>query len=266
MNIHFTNKEAFELLKEASIFSIEIGSTMYGTTNEQSDKDLLHVYIPCIEELTSFVETHHQFQYKENGVDYLFVNIFQFFRNALNGDSTINFEVINHFSLENTVFDWVYKSRSIFANYRILKSYLGMARRDIKHLSKAKTIRDKNKRLAHVVRSYYFIQDILNKEFTPLVQNERLTEILTIHQLVDSRKRHELMTLWNEKIEKLRNLVNEKLDNHSLNLPYYMLPFHQKLLDDFIQNLIKEKNVTSSLYFELLKEQLYDINENGIIY
>lgn len=266
MNIHIFNKEAFELLEEASIFSIDIGSTMYGTTNKESDKDLLHVYIPCIEELTSFVETHHQFQYKENGVDYLFVNIFQFFRNALNGDSTINFEVINHFSLENTAFDWVYKNRFIFANYRILKSYLGIARRDLKHLSKERTIRDKNKKLAHVVRSYYFVEDILNQKFKPIIQKERLVEIIEIHQLKDSRKRHELMKNWSEKIEELRNLVNEKMDNHSLNLPYYMLPQHQQLLDEFIQSLIKQKKITSSVYFELLKEQLYNVNENGIIY
>lgn len=266
MNIHFTDQKVFELLKQASIFSIEIGSKMYGTFDEESDTDILYIYLPCIEELTSFVSTHHQFQYKENGIDHLFINIFQFFRNALNGDSTINFEVIHHPSLENSALDWIYRNRNIFINYRIVKSYLGLARRDLKQVAKEGTLRDKNKRIAHILRGYHFCQSLLINDFTPIITGKLLNEINAIKQITDARMRHEIGKQLGEQISELRKFVNEQLDSQQLQFPFYMTSHNQNLLDMFIQELIKQKGVQSNAYYALLKPKIYDVNEHGLEY
>ena len=84
-----------ESLKKATLVEIEVGSKMYGLSHDDSDKDLLCIYATSETEKNSFCLTHHQIQYKDeiNRIDYIFVNIHNFLRNSLNGDSTINFEV-----------------------------------------------------------------------------------------------------------------------------------------------------------------------------
>jgi predicted nucleotidyltransferase len=83
MNIHITDIELFEKLSISTIFSIEIGSKMYGLDNDNSDRDILCIYATSDNELNSFYMTHHQIQYKENNTDYIFVNIHNFIRNCL---------------------------------------------------------------------------------------------------------------------------------------------------------------------------------------
>lgn len=266
MNIHFTNQEAFGELKAAAIFSIEIGSKMYGTADEYSDTDILYIYIPSFEELTSLVNTHHQFQYKEAEVDHLFVNIFQFFRNSLSGDSTINFEVIHHSDLVGSSMDWAYEHRHYFQNYKILRSYLGMARRDLKDVKRGQTDRVKNKRMMHVVRGYYFCKAILDGCFNPVIEGELLQELNEVNGFQDSRIRYEFGAEMKLKIAQLRILLNQQLDKNQLQFPQYMQADHQKELDDFIQGIIKERGIPKSNYFELLRSEIYQGEEDGLEY
>jgi predicted nucleotidyltransferase len=266
MNIHFTNPQAFSELQAASIFSIEIGSKMYGTADEYSDTDILHIYIPSIEELSSFVQTHHQFQYKEEEIDHLFVNIFQFFQNSLSGDSTINFEVIHHPNLIGTALDWVYQHRHYFQNYKIIRSYLGMARRDLQAVKKANGNRLKNKRMGHVVRGYHFAKAILDGSFSPVIQGELLAELKKVKLIEDSRQRHEFGAALKTNIEALRTEVNHQLSEGGLNFPQYMKAEQQKELDLFIQKTIQTKGLQSSQYFSLLKDAIYQALEEGVNY
>lgn len=79
MNIHFDNKELFEKLKSATIAKVVIGSKMYGTYDaSKSDIDYLYIYATSENELNSFIKTHHQLQYKEDGIDYNFVSLHTF--------------------------------------------------------------------------------------------------------------------------------------------------------------------------------------------
>lgn len=266
MNIHFTNPQAFEELKAAAVFSIEIGSKMYGTADEYSDTDILYIYIPSFEELTSLVNTHHQFQYKEAEVDHLFVNIFQFFRNSLSGDSTINFEVIHHPNLIGTAMDWAYQHRHYFQNYKILRSYLGMARRDLHAVKKGKTEREKNKRMMHVVRGYHFCKAILEGHFNPVIKGSLLEELNAIKVFEDSRTRYEFGKGMKLKIDELRAMLNQQLDENQLPFPQYMQANHQKELDDFIQGMIQKKGILKSNYFELLRSAIYQGEEEGLEY
>jgi predicted nucleotidyltransferase len=266
MNIHFTDKELFERLKKSSLIAVTIGSTMYGTNDENSDVDILYVYVPSIECSKSFTHTHHQFQYKENDVDHIFVDIFSFIRNSLNGDSTINFEIINHESLSETYLSFLYDMRYSFYNYKILRSYLGMCRRDMKYLNKGDTERDKNKKLGHILRGYMFAKSVLNKSFSSIITGELLDEIKTIKSF-NSKERHERALELTEAVSNLRNDVNEKLDHDKLGLATYMSIEDQTLLDSKMKDLIdsdvwKNKEVKS---LGLLK-YIYDVNENDLTY
>ena len=75
----------------------------------------------------------------------MFINIHSFLSNAISGDSTINFGVINSKQILGTELDFLYKYREYFYNYKIIRSYLGLARRDLKRIDiDAKTEFGKN--------------------------------------------------------------------------------------------------------------------------
>jgi predicted nucleotidyltransferase len=270
MNIHFKDKEAFEDLKRLSVFSIKIGSWMYGTNDEYSDSDILYIYVPSYEEMNSMASNHHQFQYKEDGVDHIFVDIYNFLKNALNGDSTINFEVINHPSLKDSKLDFIYNRRKYFSNHKIIRSYLGMARRDIKHISNQDTDRNKNKKLNHVLRGYAFCELILANSFSPLIDKDSnlYREIQYNKTLDDSRERHERGKVLLEKVSKLRDDVNEKLDSGTLGFPQYMNVTESYLLDESLSKWVAlwRKELGKSSYFSKLKILMYDAMENDIKY
>ena len=82
MNIHIEDKELFEELKRISLFNIKIGSIMYGLGNKESDVDILYVYVPSEDEINSISSSFHQYQFKEDGVDYMFCDIFTFIKNS----------------------------------------------------------------------------------------------------------------------------------------------------------------------------------------
>src|ERR1700749_424554 len=102
MNIHFKDKELFENLKHATLAKVRIGSHLYGTNDSESDEDFLHIYATSEKELQSFIWTNHQLQYKTDGNDHNFISLHAFIRNCVNGDSTINFEVIHSTELIGT--------------------------------------------------------------------------------------------------------------------------------------------------------------------
>jgi predicted nucleotidyltransferase len=270
MNIHFKDKEAFEELKRLSVFSIKIGSWMYGTNDEYSDSDILYIYVPSYEEMNSMVSSHHQFQYKEDGVDHIFVDIYNFLKNSLNGDSTINFEVINHPSLEGSKLDFIYKRRKSFANHKIIRSYLGIARRDIKHISKGINDRDKNKKLNHVLRGYAFCELILSNSFSTIIDKSSnlYKEIEYNKTITDSRIRHEKGNILLEKISNLRDDVNKKLDEGTLGFPQYMDVTDSWLLDEALSKWVKiwRDELGESNYFSKVKILMYDAMENDIKY
>lgn len=267
MNIHFTDKKIFDKLKNSSLINIEIGSTMYGTNDENSDTDILYVYIPSKEDDISFTSTHHQFQYKENNTDHIFIDIFNFIRNTLNGDSTINFEIINHTDLIYTPLSFLYDMRKDFHNYKILRAYLGFCRRDIKFLNKGGTTeRDKNKKLGHILRGLEFTKSILNKDFSPIITKKLKDEIFKYRNF-DFKQRTEQSNILEEEVSTLRSHINFLLDSNNLGLPTYMLIENQKKLNNHIKNLTnsdiwKEKKMDSLGLLDLI----YNVNENDIEY
>lgn len=258
MNIHIKDKSLFEQLKENSIFNIEIGSGMYGTSDENSDKDLLFIYKPFLLERNSFSITHHQFQYKEDNTDYLFINIYTFIRNALNGDSTINFEIINSPLLKNTIFSYLYENRYDFYNYKIVRSYLGLARRDSQFVFKTNDDREQNKTISHIIRGFYFADRITKGDMNPIIEGELLQIINKVKTLTLNKDKKQILQEYMGYVSELR----EELNLNKFKLQNYMSIENQYKLDSFISSL----DLINNNHGEKLMKLIYDVNENGIIY
>lgn len=216
MNIHFEDRILFEKLKSATIAKVVVGSHMYGTNTESSDIDYLYIYATSENELNSFIKVHHQLQYKEDGIDHNFVSLHNFLNNCLNGDSTINFEVINSTSLIGTDIEFLYNYRKTFLTYTVIRSLLGLARRDAKHFFSAKTEYDKAKKLKHVIRGYLYSRDMIENDFDFDRCNKELLEI-TID--VTTNK---LLKEYDSKISELRNVLTEKFNSKTLGLAQHI--------------------------------------------
>ena len=216
MNIHFTDKELFEKLKLATIAKVIVGSNMYGTNTPKSDIDYLSIYATSENELLSFIKTHHQLQYKEDGVDYNFVSLHNFLENCLSGDSTINFEVICSPALIGTELEFLHSHRKSFLTYSVVRSYLGLARRDARHFYSSKTESDKIKRLKHTIRGYIYARDMISGDFDFSRCNLELLDIPINHTSSKQIKEYDI------KISLLRNELTDKFNSKKLGLPQHI--------------------------------------------
>lgn len=217
MNIHFTNKELFNQLMSKKIFEIKVGSHLYNLNDEESDTDILIIYSPFKDQLYSSFSNHHQLQFKENNVDYLFIDLITFIKNIINSDSSINFEILNSYLLSNNLeLSFLFNHRFDFYSYRIIKMYHGMAERDCKHLfikhTHELTERYKNKKLIHIIRGYNSAVDVYNsiKENKILYSNTNHTDFLKTFKTIDSDLvRKEIRDEYKNKLEEFK-VVNEK--------------------------------------------------------
>jgi len=229
MNIHFTDKELFERLKSATIAKVVVGSNMYGTNTQDSDIDYLSIYATSENELLSFIKTHHQLQYKEDGIDYNFVSLHNFLENCLSGDSTINFEVICSPALIGTELEFLHTHRKSFLTYSVVRSYLGLARRDVKHFFSAKTESDKIKRLKHTIRGYIYARDMIAGDFD---FNRCNRELLGMEINHTSNKQ---INEYGNKISGLRDELSYKFNGKTLGLPQHInVTEGIKITDEFL--------------------------------
>lgn len=81
-----------------------------------------------------------QYNDNENNIDYIYTSLGQFVRNIISGDSTINYEVLQHPEFRKE-FKNLYFVVNKLDKINTVKSYLGMAKRDIKSLKKNLLIR-----------------------------------------------------------------------------------------------------------------------------
>ena len=130
----------------------------------------------------------------------------------MNGDSTINFEVINSTSLIGTDIEFLYNYRKAFLTYTVIRSYLGLARRDAKHFFSAKNEYDKTKKLKHVIRGYLYSRDMIENNFDFDRCNK---ELLGIAIDVTTNKQ---LKEYDSKISELRNILTEKFNSKTLGL------------------------------------------------
>jgi len=267
MNIHFTNIELYENLRNSSLVEIEIGSGMYGLKNQNSDTDIMCIYATSESEKNSFSLSHHQLQYKDenNKIDYLFVNIHNFLRNCINGDSTINFEVINSKILLNTSLDFLYNLRKAFYNYKIMRSYLGMAKRDIQRLDiDAKNEYEKNKKVAHVYRGLTFAKKIYFGNDIEFSEDNINYIKYILWNIKGYEKRKDILDDFLNDINLFRNKINKDLDDKKL--INFMSVENQVMLDYHLLKLINSNEYQNKKMKDFDMKMVYDANENGINY
>lgn len=200
MNIHFTDKILKEQLDNSTIFKIEVGSGMYKLKTPESDTDILCIYLEGSLNLTGITQNHHQFQYKdtENNIDYVYTSLSQFIKNIISGDSTINYEV-----LQSPEFKAEFSDLYFFVNkldkINIIKSYLGMAKRDIKAFKKEPSA----KKAYHIKRGVLFANAIMrNRDIFETLDTMRT-------HLKETRNRADLLDL--EYIEIKMNTFRESI-------------------------------------------------------
>jgi len=283
MNIHFNDFNLFLQLKNNTIFNTKVGSHMYNLNNENSDVDYLNIYL---EERSSVLWEHHQLQYKENNenhnlsIDHNFSSLQSFIRNILTGDATINFEVLYSEDLKNSSLNWLYDIRDKFQNYQIIRSYIGLTKRDFKMFLREskefKIINNENsKKLSHFLRGYVFSIMLIEKNFDILMNTNYLSEVsngLTDNRFLYNLKNSNfeiddkfikfILNIGNEKLDELRNVLNKKFEKKEIS----------RYLDietlEFVDNKVIELNKNFNLknYVIDYGDILYDALENGIEY
>ena len=265
MNLHFKDREIFERLTKATLYKCIIGSHMYKINDENSDKDYLYIYVPAINQLHSPFMNHHQLQYKEDGVDHIFVNVFTFIKNILNGDSTINLEVICCDDIKNSCLSFLYDNREMFFNYKILKSYDGMSRRDMSQIEKQPSDREKNKKLAHALRGHEFSKMVLNKTLNPIISDELKMKIDVIKNISTYYDRLEVIKELKEDVENFRIMFNVMFNNKNLGLPTFMDVKSQNIIDKCLISLVNSDIYQSKKEWYLsdtIMTKYYNSNEN----
>ncbi len=264
MNLHFKDIELLNKLNNSTLFTCVFGSKMYQIDDANSDTDYIHVYAPSLSERNTFYSSHHQLQYKDiiKNEDHVYVNIFAFLKNILNGDSTTFFEIINHESIKNSPLRFLWEMRHAFYNYKILRSYNGICRRDIRELPKQKSEEDKNKKLTHVLRGHIFSKMIMDKSFNPIISEELKAEIKTIKSITNWEERKKVAYKLKKEVEEYRKYISKLHDSDNFPLPTFMDVENQKLLDKYMNELINSDiwKERSNWFMDL--NIFYEANEN----
>jgi predicted nucleotidyltransferase len=279
MNIHFDCNEIKNSLDKRTVFKVRIGSHMYGLDNSKSDIDYLSIYTKTNEENDSFLWEHHQLQYKEKGIDYNYTDLQTFIRNILTGDSTINFEVLYSDDLKNSELSWLEKYKSNFINYNVIKSYLGLAKRDLK-IWKSTTKKgnysnsDSDKKLSHFFRGVIVARMLLDKKYTSnfnetkTFDNENDFEILYTSKTGSLNNLSHIVMQYENYMLEIREELNDKLNDCEIH-KYGSISFLKELdveLKEFLK-LKRKEALTKQKDLELnFGDEFYNILENGIKY
>lgn len=212
MNIHVTDDHLKNELFNSELIRIPFGSHVYGLNNQHSDEDYICIYAESDIERDSFLWEHHNYQIKENDTDYIFTTLNNFIRNLINGDMPGNLESIYDVSLTESPLAFLYDNRESFLSYSNIRSFLGYAKRDLKH-----SLRD-DSRLCHAYRSVLSARKILDKSYDPYCKNWNEYDILKNMKegnLSLEEKRH-YCNMMNVDIDNMRSLINTMLENNQI--------------------------------------------------
>lgn len=269
MNIHFTDEKIFFKLMSSSLFKIRFGSHIYGLNNEKSDSDIMVIYAEPSINSQSFFKTHHQFQYKKDGVDYVFLTLQQFISNCLSGDSTINFEVLHTEELNNNnMLSFLYENREMFYNYNICKSYLGFAKRDYNALKKKGQYT--GKKASHFVRGVMTAHHIIdNKDVSKVYEGEeiRMLKFLKNKTTILDEEVKEILEMYEKLMSLLRERINEILSLRDIEKSISSVNAYK--LNKFIYDLVnteeyKSKQLEWIDFNNLIEKGEYDEEYNYV--
>ncbi|PSK94332.1 hypothetical protein [Taibaiella chishuiensis] len=173
MNIIIDEAE-HRMLQELTQRRFLVGSRLYGTTHAASDTDYLCVYRTSAEELYSGLPNMHQFQYKDKAgnTDWNYCSELQFRKNLYSGESVIHADIV-------LFTDYTDRKMELCRTYKVIKAYLGFARRDLKE--------DNGPKLWHAARSLYCASSLLDNRLPVLdevrrIYSERQDRAQLVHQ------------------------------------------------------------------------------------
>lgn len=279
MNIHFTDEKLLHNLTINTVSQFTVGSEMYGLDNENSDIDWLSIYLEDESNKDSFMWEHHQLQHKHSGIDSNFTTLQGFIRNALTGDATINFEVLHSNDLkEDENLSWLWEMRHDFRNYNIIKSYLGMAKRDLKYWRKdsfggKKNTSETDKKLTHSIRGVIFAKNLLDKNFsldlslTTTFAECGYNDFELLHRLKNGALDYSyemLVTYFENLMNESRNKLNEL--HNSKDIVMFMEVDKLKKLDELTKDFIGMYQTEEDLYELNYGNLFYETLENGLQY
>jgi hypothetical protein len=227
------------LLKSETSQRILFGSRLYGTATSKSDHDYLCFYYSDTFDLSlnRIYKINHQFQYKDqqNNVDYIWTDLNQFYRNLWTGDSIINADIMlfsdynRHF--HTTDYDTVLEK---LRNYKVIKAYLGFAKRDLKQYKEGRH------KLVHATRCLYIAESLLENIMPSLNEIQQLyyqsgAEVNTIHTL-------------NHYEEQLRIKLNQLHDNNLIKTYYVQENTVDNTRDALYNKLLNSLNTKQFKY------------------
>lgn len=255
MNIHLDIKDFADINEKDILAQSIFGSHLYGLNDENSDLDLMMI-VKNIRQLPTM--THHQLQVKKNykefqKQDIIVTTLDQFIKNTLSGDSTINFELIMFDKFKGTQLEFIHDFKDLFINYNIIKSYLGMAKRDIKYFNKATSKRDKIKKYLHIQRGILYSVALLDNHKSFNGDNLLLQTIKkSILNNYDKLNLDNNISTLELQLKDLRLELNDKLENNEIEKVYKVERFKE---------FLKEYDKVSSLSYEneIFKSKITDI-------
>lgn len=264
MNIH-VSEDIFNLLKQSTLLTIKMGSKMYGLNNEKSDTDFIHIIATPKGWDNSLIWTHHNLQYKEEGIDHVFTTLQNFVRNILKGDSTINYECLYSDELKNSSLSFLYDMRSDFNNYSLLRSYLGLVRRDLKLFSQNYD----NKKLFHALRGLWTVNKIITNSYSNDIEkvDNQFYQYLKDIKNLKITNRMTLISVMKEtgtKAEVLRSDLSDKLTKNTINR--IMDHTKMKMLDDKLKQYCLTKDYTDKIVNDILVEEIYKVLNTDVTY
>lgn len=285
MNIHFTDRNLFENLILNSVVEVKVGSHLYNLNNSNSDIDNLFIYIEDIANRNSFMWEHHQLQYKSSGIDNIpidnnFTSLQGFIRNLLSGDATINFEVLYSDELRDSKLKWLWEMRADFRNYNVIKSYLGLAKRDLKYWRKdtyngASNNVETNKKLAHFVRGIIFAKNILENNFsldlkaTTTFEDCGYDDFELVYRLKNGTLGYSYVCVdIIEYFEKLMNTIRDNLNelHNKREIAMYMSVDKLAKLDELTKEFIRLYCFNNTIEYLEYGNLFYEAMEHGLNY
>jgi predicted nucleotidyltransferase len=230
MNIKITKEEHLRL-DSFTNRKVTIGSRLYGTNSRDSDLDLLCVYRPPTswnDDLGMFPNSH-QFQYTEDNTDYIWTTMDQFSRNQTSGESTINSDVImwnRSLFKKGSLLDE--SALAHVRTYKVIKAYLGFAKRDIRNWKH-------DKKLGHAARGLYCASCLLKNELPTLEGVRKQIELYN--------NNHKMVVRLKNRHDGLRKTMNDMYNKGELE-NYYI----EDCDDPLLQQLLDSNNIREFRY------------------
>lgn len=198
-----------DALFDYGLDSIEFGSALHGTKTEESDTDMLHIIEPSSMWLTAPYNTDHLLQYKEDNTDHIFCTPNTFVNGLVNGDAAIFHEILRKGGLKGTCLEWLEEYN--FNHYKILRAYLGLARRDLKEVTKLwKDERKAKKKLRFALENYNFVAPFVYQVPTLYEDVNQWPELKEGENLPQAL--HKLTRQALERLDWLRDDLNTKIE------------------------------------------------------